>query len=578
MVLAFGSLIVAAVITQSLVALSSARENTAELLRDKAEVTLNGIVGRVHATLRPVAAQGRAMARMAHSAPSIDDPMTDAFAFGTLGATPQVHSLSLLSPEGDAKHFVRGASGIEVILQLADERTRASVIRAQTVGHAHWHKPETHDGQIILAHLSPAYHPDGSFLGALVQNVSAAALSRAVVRVASRDQRETPFILIGHEKVLAHPLLIAGNLNLSNPQAGLPLISGLGDAILESIWGKDQLRVVRLKPTQGDTIKGRTLGDRVYLFVFRSIDGYGEEPWVVGAYLDGSSTRVQIRRIAGSAMAGGLVLLIAVAAAAFIGRRAARPAKLLAKAARRVQAGELDDIQPLPKTRLRELNEASISFNEMVEGLRERNLIRDLFGKFVPERVATAMLRSPAGLAPQSTEATILFVDIAGFTALVERVDPTATVAILNAYFSALVEVIEAHEGVVTQFQGDAILAVYNVPALVPEHAALAVSTARRIMETVSTQTFRGEKLNCRIGIATGPVIAGNVGAIGRMNYTVHGDAVNLATRLEQLNKTHGTDVLIAASTVACITDETFRYVDTVEVRGQSRQVKVYGV
>ena len=214
----------------------------------------------------------------------------------------------------------------------------------------------------------------------------------------------------------------------------------------------------------------------------------------------------------------------------------------------------------------------------MVEGLKERDVIRDLFGKFVPERVATAMLRSPDGMLPQSTEATILFVDIAGFTPLAERVGPQDLVSILNEYFSALVDIIESHDGIVTQFQGDAILAVFNVPQLVPEHAAQAVSTARKIQQTVAHRTFKGERMSCRIGIATGPIIAGNVGALGRLNYTVHGDAVNLAARLEQLCKTQGTNLLIAGSTVSCITDVDFEPVAYITARGQSNSVMTYTI
>ena len=166
--------------------------------------------------------------------------------------------------------------------------------------------------------------------------------------------------------------------------------------------------------------------------------------------------------------------------------------------------------------------------------------------------------------------------DVAGFTALAEKVGPVAIVNILNAYFAELVTIVEAHDGVVTQFQGDAILAVFNVPRPVPEHALRAVDAARAIQILVSGRTFVGHSLQCRIGIATGDVLAGNVGAPGRMNYTVHGDAVNLAARLEQLNKEHGTDILVAESTVSKIGEPGFRHIGSIDVRGRTARITVY--
>ncbi len=212
----------------------------------------------------------------------------------------------------------------------------------------------------------------------------------------------------------------------------------------------------------------------------------------------------------------------------------------------------------------------------MVDGLRERRLMRELFGRFVPESVATALLNDQGALSPQTCEATILFADLAGFTALSERLRPEDIVSLLKAYFTVLVEIVERHGGVVTQFQGDAILATFNVPLADPDHARQALDAAAEIHNAIAEREFAGHRLACRIGVNTGEVVAGNVGAEGRMNYTVHGDAVNLAARLEQLNKEHGTAVLVAASTAALAPDVPLRAIGSVAVRGKSETVAVY--
>ena len=266
----------------------------------------------------------------------------------------------------------------------------------------------------------------------------------------------------------------------------------------------------------------------------------------------------------------------AVAASVLIGRLTGRPIRRLAVAARSIREGDLDAVAPLPGSRMRELDEAATSFNAMVEGLRERKMMRELFGRFMPESVAAALLRDRGALAPHTGEATILFADLAGFTALSERLRPEEIVEMLNAYFSVLVEIVERHGGVVTQFQGDAVLATFNVPLADPDHARRALECAAEIQRTIAGRDFAGTRLACRIGVNTGLVVAGNVGAEGRMNYTVHGDAVNLAARLEQLNKEHGTAVLVAASTAALAPDFPLRAMGGVAVRGKSETVAVY--
>ncbi len=202
---------------------------------------------------------------------------------------------------------------------------------------------------------------------------------------------------------------------------------------------------------------------------------------------------------------------------------------------------------------------------------RERQFVREALGKYVPASVANAIIEDRGALEPQRRTATMLFTDIEGFTAMVEQMDPAAVMTMLNDYFAAVGEAIVAEEGVINQFQGDAVLATFNVPVPDDDHAGAAIRAARRIHETVEHRTFAGHTIRSRIGIATGEVMAGSVGSGSQLAYTVHGDAVNLAARLEQMNKETGTGILIAGSTIeACRDPIEARPVGEIPIRGRS--------
>jgi class 3 adenylate cyclase len=284
----------------------------------------------------------------------------------------------------------------------------------------------------------------------------------------------------------------------------------------------------------------------------------------------------QAERAIRALTAGLIVLVLAIIASIIVGRKVSSPVKAIVRAADAVDSGELEKIGPLSGSRIRELDDAGVAFNNMVNGLRERELIRDTLGRFVPEEVARSLLAGGGDLEVQQSEATILFCDIEAFTRLTETLGPVKIVEVLNAFFSRMVEILEQHGGVVTQFQGDAILATFNVPLADDEHARNAVLAAQDMLTSVAGSEFAGEQLNIRIGINSGKVVAGAIGAKGRLNYTVHGDAVNLAARLEAMNKEYGTRLLMSESTVAHLPEDELRPIGETTARGQTRSIKLY--
>jgi class 3 adenylate cyclase len=207
---------------------------------------------------------------------------------------------------------------------------------------------------------------------------------------------------------------------------------------------------------------------------------------------------------------------------------------------------------------------------------RQMKFIREAFGKYVPDTVAAAVVESQGRLEPIRTEATILHTDIEGFTGIVEANPPQKSFQMINEYYAVAIEQIQQSGGVVNQFQGDSMQVLFNVPVADPKHADRAVRTALRIQEAVRDRVFAGTRLRTRIGICTGEVIAGNVGSSDRLNYTVVGDPVNIAARLEQLNKKYGTLVLVSGTTVDKLTEDfPLEPTGDVEVRGKLEPIRV---
>ena len=222
------------------------------------------------------------------------------------------------------------------------------------------------------------------------------------------------------------------------------------------------------------------------------------------------------------------------------------------------------------------MRRARHTVRRQLEAERETTAISQLFGRFVPAAVADSMIANEGALDPTERSATVLFSDIAGFTRLMETRGPRVVVDTLNSFFDEASEIIGAHNGVVTQFQGDGILATFNVPLEDQDHAQNAFDAANALVKLVREKTFGGESLQIRIGLSTGPLVAGSVGGGGRQSYTVYGDPVNLAARLESLNKVHDTSILMSQSTAELLTGDNTRRIGEVDIRGLSAPVGLF--
>lgn len=215
---------------------------------------------------------------------------------------------------------------------------------------------------------------------------------------------------------------------------------------------------------------------------------------------------------------------------------------------------------------------------------KDERFLRRTFGLYLSPRVIDQMLRAerlPA-LGGEEREVTVFFSDIAGFSSFSETLSPPQLVSLMNVYLSAMTDIVEAHGGYVDKYIGDAIVAVFGAPADDPAHAQGAVRAALACRERLaalnrSDPAFQGRPLQHRIGLNSGPALVGNIGSRRRFNYTVMGDAVNLASRLEGANKYFGTDILASEATVARAGEAcSWREIDAIRVKGRAQPVRVF--
>ena len=218
-----------------------------------------------------------------------------------------------------------------------------------------------------------------------------------------------------------------------------------------------------------------------------------------------------------------------------------RPIRLLVEGTRVLGQGDFQHrLPPLSVGQGRdELTDLGVAFNEMAEGLRKKELLQDSFGRYVSPEIAEMIFQSSAGPWLEATrhEVTVLFVDIRGYTHYAERTPPGVVIEMLNQFFGLATEAIMRNGGFIRQFLGDAIMAIFGAPALQPEHAYRAALAALEIQSAAEQlnhkRTEEGkDPFVVGIGINTGDVVAGTVGSAARMEYTVVGDAVNVASRL----------------------------------------------
>jgi class 3 adenylate cyclase len=246
----------------------------------------------------------------------------------------------------------------------------------------------------------------------------------------------------------------------------------------------------------------------------------------------------------------------------------------LRNAARRLGTGDLAVHVPVVSTD--ETGELAAAFNAMVAGLGERQRLHEAFGVFVDPALTERVLTEGTDLRGEEIEASILFLDVRGFTKFAERAAPQKVVACLNQLYEAVVPVIERHGGHANKFVGDGLLAVFGTPRRHADHAARALAAAFEIAQLVKDGV--GGELRVGLGVNSGRVVVGTIGGGKRRDFTVIGDHVNTAARVEAATRLTGDDILITESTLRALgcSAEDFEERPSIPLKGKTATVRLY--
>jgi adenylate cyclase len=283
-----------------------------------------------------------------------------------------------------------------------------------------------------------------------------------------------------------------------------------------------------------------------------------------------------------AALITAFMIALGVGGAVVLATLLARPIYRLVEATDAVAAGDFSVAVPI--TTRDELGVLTESFNRMARSLREKEMIKRAFTRYVAREVVEEVLKDPehAMLKGERRAVTVLFCDIRGFTTLSERLTPEQVVSLLNEFYTLMIETVFKHDGTLDKFLGDAVMAVFGAPIAHPDHASRAVRTALDMRAAIAALSERRraaglDAFDVGIGVSLGEVVAGTVGTEDRMEYTVIGDSVNVASRLQDRAKPGS--ILLSRRTFEAVRDLVdAKSLGAMKVKGKEEEIEVYEV
>ncbi|BBD08249.1 adenylate/guanylate cyclase domain-containing protein [Desulfovibrio ferrophilus] len=437
------------------------------------------------------------------------------------------------------------------------------------------------DGQPGITCSIPTFDSSGRVTGVLGIDINVASLSEFMNRSSVLD---------------SHAMIITedGNIVGMTGKRGSNVF-----AVTENISGKNQTRPLNINDIQHNVfaktwssfLNAQSEGDTTVQQAALDFNFLGESylaavaplpkdipwKWDVAVVVNQDAFMGEARRTAMFTLGISLILVLtAVLAALFFSSKISKPIRQLSGSMGRIKDFDLEAVPPI-QTMVKEVDEMIENYGQMVSGLRS-------FKKYVPANLVKRLITmgEEATIGGQTRELTVFFSDIADFTRLSESMQPQELVGHLSDYLSEFSQVITARKGTIDKYIGDSIMAFWGAPESIPNHAELACRAAiecRNLLRerAQSTNGKTRPAFPTRMGINTGEVTVGNIGSDDRMDYTVIGDNVNLASRLEGLNKYYDTGIIISESTYqAAKASIEVRPLDYVIVKGRTQPVRVY--
>ena len=533
--------------------IATARQNTFQMLEGRAAEYLDHAVDRVSHNLKPVETQSSYVVDAIASgrvAPSDNVALSD-FLRGALASLPQVHDLAFIDTDLHVLRINRESGTASRLDWANDPQTRQIVDRAATHPAPYWGEffYVERTGRTMLNYRAPVRR-NGKLLGVLVSAVALDDLGNYVTAAAKGPVRNA-FIITQKGQVLAH----SGATKLptgASDQRPLPTLPQISDPVLSTLgtmgltrWLGSSDMVARVVQVQGEP----------YMVIVRAISGFGEQQWLAGLYFPMALIEGQLGRINRLAISGSIILILSVMGALLLGRGITRPVLQFAAATRRLREKNGGESGHVEESVFRELDDAGTTLNAVIGAWHK-------IKSYIPVGLTDRFLRQNEANAVETEEReiTVMFTDIAGFASLAADLEPAEVASFLNEHFTLIADAVETEGGTVDKYIGDSMMAFWESSDEGENHAEHAFNTALDIASRIRQDNIRRrnaglDPVRVRIGVHSGKAIVGNLGAPGHLNYTVVGDTVNAAQRVEALGKSLAEDgqdvvVLVSRSTI----------------------------
>lgn len=474
---------------------------------------------------------------------SLEDPAgLKSYLFGALASLDHISFAVLIDPSGSGLRVDRGdGDGTLLSEQISvnlDEPLVAPLFdRARNSIAPFWSNPvfiPRRDNTYLL-YVKPL-HEAGSYLGSIILGMSLHRMSE-ITRHLSDDDVTVFLMEAGTTDIVAHPHLDRHFSELS-PENTLINVEDVPDPFLAGFLNLQKAGKGAYDLNPRDVLYSGydNAGEKRFLVLEEANSSFRGLPVRVGVHFRAEYLEHSVNELTEAAFTGLGLLGLSLLGAGLLARRISVPVKRASMAAKDVAGLNLNNIQDLPPSSIRELDDLARGFNSMVSGLKA-------FNRYVPTSLVKRLIQEGrTETPPQEREVAVLFTDIVGFTSLSEGLSAAETAEFVNHHLSLLGKEITKENGTIDKYIGDAVMAFWGAPEQLENPAAAAARAALGIANVLrednSTRLSQGEPpVRVRIGIHLGPLVVGDIGAPERVNYTVIGDTVNIAARLESLGK-----------------------------------------
>ncbi|MCE8522747.1 adenylate/guanylate cyclase domain-containing protein [Ruegeria pomeroyi] len=506
------------------------------------------------------------------------DGLTD-FAEGSLAAAPQITSVVIADAAGRFLGLGRTSSG-SVESEWSDTADNQALVNLagfmSQEKQASWGPPVFSEAlsATIMNYRAPIWR-DQAFLGFVITAISTQELS-ALANELSEPPRSRVFVLRGDDRILAHSYLVLqpGSVSREKP---LPSIKDVLDPVIQRLDTASPSGIVMAESVDLAQIDVEGIS---YGVVTKLLEGYGDTPLTIGAYFNSSDVSELWGSILRTIFIGFGILTIGLVVMYALSHAISRPIRQTSEVAARVAELDLSNVESLKSSRFREIDDLSSSVNSMLVGLQS-------FARYMPRNLVRKLIReNRVGAGTEERWMTVMFTDIVDFTPTCEGMNPSEVAEFTNSHLTLVTRCVHAHGGTIDKYIGDAVMAFWGAPDRTENSALQALSAASdlRIALSQDNKKRASEDLppvRVRIGIHHGQLIVGDIGSPERINYTVIGDVVNTAQRLEGLGKEVDSEtesIVLVSSAVKEYAGDQFQFdgIGPIKLKGKHSSVEVY--